>query len=94
MTPTFTPFPHLNLSFYFKPAVRLEQTHNIHLFLLENPLLNKLTGNVGLSCEDGVLELIGHNGKLIIRCPVDADGIVRRRAQLFPYGWSTRSCEE
>ena len=51
-----------------------------------------LTGDVRLSSEDGILELIGHHGEFVIGCPVDSDGVVGSRAQLFPYARSTWSC--
>lgn len=52
-----------------------------------------LTGNVGLPGEDGVLEFVRHHRKFIIRCPVDSDGVVGRRAQLLPYARSVGSYE-
>lgn len=51
-----------------------------------------LTGDVGLSGEDCVLEFVWHHCEFIVRCPVDSDSVVRCRAQLLPYGRSVGSC--
>lgn len=51
-----------------------------------------LTGNVRLSGEDGVLELVGHHCEFIIRRPVDGDGVVGSRAQLLSNARSIWSC--
>lgn len=39
-----------------------------------------LTGDVGLSGEDGVLQLVRHHRELVVRRPVDGDGVVGGRA--------------
>lgn len=56
-----------------------------------NVSFQTLTGNVGLSSEDGVLELIGHHCEFIVRCPVDSDGVIGSCAQLLPDTWSIGS---
>lgn len=58
----------------------------------DDNFLKRLTGDVGLSCEDCVLEFIRHHCEFIVWCPVDSDGVVRCRAQLLPYGRSVGSC--
>lgn len=53
-----------------------------------------LTGDVGLSGEDGVLQLVRHHRKLVVRRPVDGDGVVGGRAQLLPDGRGVGCCRE
>lgn len=42
-----------------------------------------LTDNIGLSSEYGVLELIGNHTEFIIGGPVNSDGVIGSRAELF-----------
>lgn len=44
-----------------------------------------LTDEVGLASVDGVLQLIGGDAELILRRPVDSDGVVGGGAQLLSY---------
>lgn len=53
-----------------------------------------LTGDVGLPGEDGVLQLVRHHRELIVRRPVDGDGVVGGRAQLLPDGRGVGRCGE
>lgn len=56
--------------------------------------LGLLTDNVSLAGGDGVLEFIRNHAEFILRCPVDRDGVVRRRAKLLADGGSVRSCDK
>lgn len=58
----------------------------------DEDFLKLLTGDVGLSGEDCVLEFVRHHCEFIVRCPVDSDGVVGCRAQLLPYGRGVGSC--
>ena len=59
-------------------------------------LLNKqrLTDEVGLPGEDGVLELIGADAELVLRDPVDCDGVMGGRAELLTHRRRVRCCRE
>lgn len=52
----------------------------------------RLTDEVGLAGEDGVLQLVGADAELVLRDPVDGDRVVGGRAQLLPDGWRVRRC--
>lgn len=45
-----------------------------------------LTDEVCLPRVDGVLQLIGGDAELVLRCPVNSDGVVGGSAQLISYG--------
>lgn len=51
-----------------------------------------LTNDIGLSSEYGVLEFIGDHTELIIRSPVDSDGVIGSRAELFSNCGRVGSC--
>lgn len=53
-----------------------------------------LTGDVGLSGEDGVLQLVRHHRELVVRRPVNGNGVVRSRAQLLPDARGVGRCGE
>lgn len=42
--------------------------------------LDRLTDDVALAGEDGVLELVRHHGEFVLGRPVNCDGVVGRRA--------------
>lgn len=52
-----------------------------------------LTNNVSLSGKDGVLQLVRDHTELIIRRPVDGNGIIRSCTELFSNGGWVGSCE-
>ena len=52
----------------------------------------RLTDEVGLAGEDGVLQLVGADAELVLRDPVDGDGVVGGRAQLLPDGRRVGRC--
>lgn len=52
----------------------------------------RLTDEVGLPGVDGVLQLVGGDAELVLRRPVDGDGVVGGGAQLLPYGWRVGGC--
>lgn len=52
----------------------------------------QLTDEVGLAGVDGVLQLVGGDAELILRRPVDRDGVMGGGAQLVSYGWRVGSC--
>lgn len=45
--------------------------------------VTSLTDDVGLPSEDGVLKLVRHHTELVVRCPVNSDGVVGGCAQLL-----------
>ena len=51
-----------------------------------------LTNNIGLSSEYGILELIGNHTEFIIRGPVNSDGVIGSRAELFSNCGRVGSC--
>ena len=53
-----------------------------------------LTHNIGLSSEDGVLELIGNHTEFIIGGPVNGYGVIGSRAELFSNCGRVGSCGE
>lgn len=52
-----------------------------------------LTNDISLSGEDGVLQLVRDHTELIIRRPVDSNGIIRSCTELFSNGGWVGSCE-
>lgn len=52
----------------------------------------RLTDEVGLPGVDGVLQLVGGDAELVLRRPVDGDGVVGGGAQLLSDGWGAGSC--
>lgn len=73
----------------------LPKTWNPLSFLSDSSIPSQphiLTGNVRLSSEDCVLELVGHHYEFIVGRPVDGDCVIGSRAQLFPYARGTWSC--
>lgn len=51
-----------------------------------------LTNNIGLSSEYGVLELVGNHTEFIIGGPVNGDGVIGSRAELFSNCGRVGSC--
>lgn len=52
-----------------------------------------LTDNVGLAGEYGILELVGNHAEFVIGGPVNSDGVVGSRAELFSNCGRVGSCE-
>lgn len=50
-----------------------------------------LTDEVCLACVDRVLQLIGGDAELVLRRPVNSDGVVGGGAQLISYRWRVGS---
>lgn len=77
-----------------QPKTKQRKKHLLQIYseFSTTAKLHILTGNVGLPSENGILELIWHHCKFIIRRPVDSNGIVWSRGQLFPYARSIGSC--
>lgn len=46
-----------------------------------------LTDEVCLASVDGVLQLVGGDAELVLRRPVNSDGVMGGGAQLFSDGW-------
>ncbi len=67
--------------------------HGCVLFVSGAALARSLTDDVRLAGGDGVLQLVWNHAELIFWCPVNADGVVRRRAQLLADSGSIRSCD-
>lgn len=53
-----------------------------------------LTHNIGLSGEYGVLELVGNHTEFVIGGPVNGDGVIGSRAELFSNCGRVGSCGE
>ena len=54
-------------------------------------IVKVLTDEVGLAGVDGVLQFVGGDAELVLRRPVNCDGVVGGSTQLITYGGRTGS---